>query len=356
MRSEVRGRAYSELVANFIVDVVCLHARLRRFRPLITNLYLTKRCNLRCRYCYPPGEEPNSDLQTLLTLLEKIRPHNPVINITGGEPLLYDDIVPILQRVRELKFRPVLLSTNALCVDRIIDHLHLIDHLIVSLDSLDEGVNDLMSGVAGTTPRILGAITRSAAVSREEGFKLTLHAVIAPETLTSIEPIVEFCDALNISVSVSPEHGRFDPHAGLRNNPRYVQLIDRLVELKRAGKPIACSTGYLRTIREFSPHRCYPFVSPRVEPDGRVYFPCQRIRNRHVFLQDYKNLCELMRKEAEWIADTRCSERCFLACYLEVDQYVNDPLPLVREFPVRQYLVGRTGARETMVQRGVIGG
>jgi hypothetical protein len=44
-----RGPPYKELARNFLVDLAAVRIRSRRFLPLMTNYYLTKRCNLRCR-------------------------------------------------------------------------------------------------------------------------------------------------------------------------------------------------------------------------------------------------------------------------------------------------------------------
>jgi MoaA/NifB/PqqE/SkfB family radical SAM enzyme len=307
----------------------------------MTNFYLTKRCNLRCRYCYPPGDEPELPVAQALELLERIRPRNPALNITGGEPLLYPGIEEVIRRASELRFQPILLSTNGLLVDRVVEVLHLVDHVVISLDSLEREVNERLTGVPGSTERIVRAIERCAELAPRKGFELTLHAVITPETIHGIEDILGFCESVGASLSLSPEHGRFDPNPALPGNEEYVALIDRLLELKRQGKPLLCSRGYLRAIREFAPHRCFPFLSPRVEPDGRVYFPCQRIANRHVYLQQFASLDELMRHEAEWITAPACMRRCFLACYLEVEQYVKNPLAAVAEPSMRRAVMGR---------------
>jgi MoaA/NifB/PqqE/SkfB family radical SAM enzyme len=301
-----------ELIRNFVIDVVSTRVKSRRFRPLMTNFYLTKRCNLRCRYCYPPGHEPELPVVQALELLERIRPRNPALNITGGEPLLYSGINEVIRRASELRFQPILLSTNGLLIDRVVEALHLVDHLVISLDSLERDVNEQLTGV-----------------------------VIRPETIHGIEDILRFCESVGASLSLSPEHGRFDPNPELPGNEEYVALIDRLIELKRRGKPVLSSRGYLRAIRDFAPHRCFPFVSPRVEPDGRVYFPCQRIAKRHVYLQQYPSLDELMRQEAEWITAPACRRRCFLACYVEVEQYLKNPLAAIAELSMRRAIVGR---------------
>jgi MoaA/NifB/PqqE/SkfB family radical SAM enzyme len=334
-------RPYTELARNFLVDVWSIRSGSRRFLPLMTNFYVTKRCNLRCRYCYPPGSEPELPVDDALALLEKIRPRNPALNLTGGEPLLHAGIRDLIRRGRELEFRPLLLSTNGVLIRRVVDELHLLDHVVISLDSLEREVNEVLTGVAGSTAKILEAIHRCAELSREQGFALSLHSVIAPETIGGIEHVLELCEQIGATLSVSPEHGRFSPHDGLPGNPQYTALIDRLLELKANGKPLACSTGYLRAIRGFDDHRCFPFLSPRVEPDGRVYLPCQRIMGRSVYLQDYPSLYELMRLEADLITDPDCSSRCFLACYVEVDAYLSNPISAVSELWMRRALLGR---------------
>jgi MoaA/NifB/PqqE/SkfB family radical SAM enzyme len=340
--SRARPKPYRELVANYLFDLVCVPLRIQRFRPLITNFYLTKRCNLRCRYCYPPGNEPELDGAAAIKLLEKIRPHNPVLNLTGGEPLLHKDFRMILRGARQLRFYPILLSTNGLLVDRFQDDLEHIDHLIITLHSPNPDINDVLTGVPGATAQIIRNIRLCAGLAAERDFSLTLHAVITSETLEEIERTLALCEEIGATLAVSPEHGTFHPSSDLPGNPRYNSLIDRLLELKAGGKPVASSSSYLRMIRDFSPHRCYPHISPRVEPDGRVYFPCQRIMQRAVHLQDYPSLARLMTAESKTRpADPDCCRRCFLACYLEVDRYINNPASLLREEVFRGWIRGR---------------
>jgi MoaA/NifB/PqqE/SkfB family radical SAM enzyme len=340
------SRPYTALARNFLVDVWSVRRGSRRFLPLMTNLYVTKRCNLRCRYCYPPGPEPELPVDATVALLEKIRPRNPALNLTGGEPLLYRGIKDLIRRARELDFRPLLLSTNGLLIRRVIDELHLLDHVVISLDSMQREVNETMTCVPGSTEKILEAVHRCAELSRSHGFALSLHAVIAPETIGGIEGILDLCEEIGATLSVSPEHGQFYPHEGLPGNAEYVGLIDRLIELKRRGKPLTCSAGYLRSIRDFTGHGCHPFVSPRVEPDGRVYLPCQRMPRRAVYLQDYPSLYELMRQEGERISEPDCVRRCFLACYVEVDAYLKNPFAAVEEMWMRRALLGKRSAAQ----------
>ena len=60
-----------------------------------------------------------------------------------------------------------------------------------------------------------------------------------------------------------------------------------------------------------------------------------------MYLQDYPSLYELMQREAEAITEPRCANRCFLACYLEVERYLDHPLTVIGNLPLRQLLLGR---------------
>ncbi len=335
-------KPYYELLINLIYNFISVHFHIKRFRPLMTNFYITKRCNLRCRYCYPPGNEKDMDIKLGLSLLEKIRPKNPAINFTGGEPLLHSNLPLLLQKAQQLNFYPILLSTNAYEVEKLFDLLPVIDNLIISLDSTDENINDTLFGVQGSTRQVMENIKRLALLRKKHNFNISLHAVLCPESLDGIAKLVSFCESLNLTLSVSPEHVDEYPHEALINNEKYVSNIKILKQLKRLGKPVACSLSYLNKIENFSKHLCYPFISPRVEPDGRIYFPCSRIKKSSVFLQNHESLYLLMRNEAEWMHTyNECHERCFLACFIEVERYVNNPLRLLNEMQFRQLTIGR---------------
>jgi MoaA/NifB/PqqE/SkfB family radical SAM enzyme len=232
------------------------------------------------------------------------------------------------------------LSTNGLLLHRVAHDLHLLDHVVISLDSVNETVNDEMFGVRGVTPRVLASIREAGELSRKHGFVLSLHTVVAPETLPGVEGILDLCEEVGARLSLSPEHGRFLPDPRLPGMPAYRDFVDRLLAWKKQGRPVFCSDSYLRAIRDFPSHGCFPLLSPRVEPDGRVYFPCQRIADRHVYLQDYQSLCELMRCEAAWATRPECSRRCYLECYLEVERYLRTPLAALSEAWMRRTLLG----------------
>jgi MoaA/NifB/PqqE/SkfB family radical SAM enzyme len=338
----VSKKPYYELLKNLLLDFLSVQLRLRLFRPLMTNMYVTKRCNLRCQYCYPPGDESDLSAGLGLSLLQKIRPNCPAINFTGGEPSLHPHLDSFLKKARQLRFRPVVVSTNAYEIENLTENLPLIDNVIVSLDSMDGSTNDALSGVPGVTQVIIANVERLARLRRQFRFNVSIHAVLCPANLDNIEDLVKFCDSLQITLSVSPQHIGPHPNNELINNGRYEAAIRKLRLLKREGWPVASSTSYLDKLERFAEHRCFPFFSPRIEPDGTVYFPCYCIRETAHNLMDHPNLYSLMKDKGEWMDKYQdCRRRCFLACYMEVEQYVGNPLRLLREIPFRTLTLGR---------------
>lgn len=109
---------------------------------------LTDRCNLRCSYCMPaeglawqPIEEQltNAELLRLMDIAVR-RLGIRTIRLTGGEPLLRKDLVPLVTDMAQLEPRPKLaLTSNGIGLDRRAEELAAagLDRINISLDTLD---------------------------------------------------------------------------------------------------------------------------------------------------------------------------------------------------------------------------
>jgi len=65
------------------------------------KLYLTRRCNFRCTYCYVPFKNEEAEPRVVDKIIELLT-DNDVLSIFGGEPLLFSDmIIDILNRLDE---------------------------------------------------------------------------------------------------------------------------------------------------------------------------------------------------------------------------------------------------------------
>ena len=105
------------------------HFLVDRFDRRATNLRvsLTDRCNFRCDYCMPPEGmpyQPKSEQLTIDELARVVRLTGELgvsrYRLTGGEPLLRRDIVPIVERLRAIDtVEELSITTNASLLDRL---------------------------------------------------------------------------------------------------------------------------------------------------------------------------------------------------------------------------------------------
>ncbi|KAK3333180.1 hypothetical protein B0T19DRAFT_118782 [Cercophora scortea] len=113
------------------------------------RISVTERCNLRCVYCMPEEGVPLSPSRSLLTtpeivLLSSLFVSQGVtkIRLTGGEPTVRRDILPLMQQLGALRphgLRELCLTTNGLSLHRKLDAM--VDAGLtavnLSLDTLD---------------------------------------------------------------------------------------------------------------------------------------------------------------------------------------------------------------------------
>ena len=272
-------------VLNYGLNLFKLLRGDRMLHPLVATYYVTTRCNLNCGYCEDFGAERNDQVETALPVddalrvLRAIRRGVDSLILTGGEPLLYPEIVPLVTRARrELGYRQLTLLTNGLLLPEREALLPSLDRLVISLDSVDP---ELWSGIVNTgldvTQTILDNIRIYARRQREMGYRMMVNCVLTPVTLPGAQAVLDFCGEHDLYVSFSPQAVGNWPHYDLLVSREYRAFLEKLIELKRRGAPILGSLDYLRTLLQFSPYSCYPTLAPRVMPNGDLLYPCRPI-------------------------------------------------------------------------------
>ncbi|MFX1294971.1 MAG: radical SAM protein [Promethearchaeota archaeon] len=103
-------------------------------------IHTTFACNLTCRHCYLGGSKKgyiDPDLfKSVVFQLEKLQ--GLKILISGGEPLLHPKIFDILESIKKIKLRKLLLSNGTLINEEIAKQLkNLVHEVQVSIDGTD---------------------------------------------------------------------------------------------------------------------------------------------------------------------------------------------------------------------------
>jgi cyclic pyranopterin phosphate synthase len=178
----------------------------RSFKTL--RVSLLNNCNLGCVYCTMGDEELKSNkavksafsaddlfhtIQQLHSLIDF-----KVIRLTGGEPLLYSAILPLLKKIYGLGIPQIKLTTNGLLLERLAVPLKEagMDSVNVSLDAVDEDVFFLMSR-RNKVDKIVRGIDAAIAT----GMEVKLNAVLMKGiNEQQIIPLLEFAFARGISI------------------------------------------------------------------------------------------------------------------------------------------------------------
>jgi molybdenum cofactor biosynthesis enzyme MoaA len=349
----------------------------RDLTPRVAVYYVTMQCNLNCAYCEDFGLRRNGQvtqnppLEDAKKILRVIRSGFSRLWITGGEPLTHPQILELLSYARnELKFQEISLITNGTLLSNFIEprrhedtekkqnknlrdsvspwlaktnhHLpitNLLDHLIISLDSLDPHALNLVSLPNFHAKDVIANVREAAKLQKVHGFKLSLNAVITPETLSSMDDLLNFCVKNHIWLSLSPQAVNNLPRYELVTSKEYRAFIEKVIALKKRDAPILGSYSYLKMLIDQTPYECFPTLAPRIMPDGWLAYPCRPMEKAGgeqgglaVNLLDVKNWDEAwsIAQQRYGEAPTSCVS-CFQQCYAEPSLMQARPLEYFRE-------------------------
>ena len=121
-------------------------------RPLISlRISITNRCNVRCFYCHHDGIVPenyemtSNEMQRIVKVAKTIGIEK--IRLSGGEPLIRDDIVDIVDKISSVGFRDISLTTNGVLLSRYAEALYNagLTRVNVSFDTLNPDTYKLIT-------------------------------------------------------------------------------------------------------------------------------------------------------------------------------------------------------------------
>src|SRR5213593_3845298 len=157
-------------------------------RPYTLIAELTYRCPLRCVYCSNPVEyarhRAELDTETWLRVFREAEALGVVqLNLTGGEPLVRDDLEALIEGARRLD-----LYTNLITSGVPLRRERLARFRALGLDSVQLSIQDVQ---ATDSDRIAGLRSfdrklEVAAWARELGFPLTINTVLHRDNLDHV--------------------------------------------------------------------------------------------------------------------------------------------------------------------------
>ena len=165
---------------------------------MLVSWNTTRACNLNCKHCYRDAGEKDKDelnLGEAENLLREIKLAGfKIVVLSGGEPLLREDIYEIIGYAKSTGLRPVL-GTNGTLIDKNVARRLKeagLQRVGVSLDSKNSQVHDDFRGANGAFDRVLRALE----VLREIDLEFQVHTTVTRYNYSEIESLIDFVAAL----------------------------------------------------------------------------------------------------------------------------------------------------------------
>jgi GTP 3',8-cyclase len=146
---EIKNKMDVEKLSPFVEQSINKNSSLdkvedRYNRPIISlRLSITNRCNINCLYCHHDGmvlskEEMTSDeIFQILKISKSLGVEK--IRFSGGEPLIRNDIIDIVEKTASLNFKDISITTNGILLGKYAEDLFNagLNRVNISFDTLD---------------------------------------------------------------------------------------------------------------------------------------------------------------------------------------------------------------------------
>lgn len=161
--------------------------------PRIISWNITLRCPLKCSHCYVDAGEKEADgvlsTEEAFAVIDQIRAiGTPVVVLSGGEPLMRDDLYEIARYGTKQGLRMAIGTSGYLIDQDAAKNLRNagIKVVAISLDSKDPATHDSFRGLNGVWERALQAIGHC----RDAGIAIQINMSVMRSSISDVEDVI----------------------------------------------------------------------------------------------------------------------------------------------------------------------
>ena len=176
-----------------------VESNITQTQPLWLLAEITYRCPLHCAFCYNPTDYADHTINELNTdewikVLRDARKMGALqLGISGGEPLLRDDIEDIVTEANQLGYYSNLITSGVGLTEKRIDAFKAggLDHIQLSMHDITEEISNFV-----TDTKTFKLKQKVAAMIKDRGYPMVLNVVIHRYNIGHIKEILEMAEKL----------------------------------------------------------------------------------------------------------------------------------------------------------------
>ncbi len=228
-------------------------------QPHHAQWLVTRRCNYRCLGCNVWKEQDKNEISTAevkkgLDILKKLGIIELVLS--GGDPLLRDDIGEIIQHSTK-NFMTTVYDNGSMAAKKI-DCLRGVDFAAISIDSLDAKKHDYIKDVPGAWKKAMETVE----ILHKEGIKVCVTPTISQLNLNEIVDMTNYFTKKDIPVwyclysydkTMDVDQlfkiGKANDEFIITDKKGMVKLCDDLIKMRKKNNKILISDKLLKTVK-----------------------------------------------------------------------------------------------------------
>jgi radical SAM protein with 4Fe4S-binding SPASM domain len=276
--------------------------------PVGATIELTHRCNESCQFCYLQKKDLLPELtteQVLFTIKKLVNSGVLFCTLTGGEPFIRRDIIPIIEAACTSDFFSVSIFSNGILLD---------DYHIAILKKYNKQINpfrmtvfshlsevhDAYTGISGGLKKIIANGEKLQA----EGIQVQLALPIMDFNIDSINSSISFFKKIGFIVNLST--AKLVNDINKSSQIEYMTSKEFFIKYLDSGESIINSSSdhcksppdYHTTSSEFLCRGLKNTIT--IDPEGNIH-PCTSFRNIiYGSIFDEKSIQEIIMKSKEY--------------------------------------------------------
>lgn len=230
------------------------------FVPRLIAWEITRSCNLQCKHCRAAAQagayEGELSLGEIKKVIDNVAAHfQPIVILTGGEPMLRPDLLDIVRYTRGAGLRPVMATCGTMLTeDRARELLEAgVQRISVSLDGPDAASHDAFRGVPGAFAASLAGIE----AARNADLPFQVNTTVTRHNMNDVARILDLAVKLGAAafhpfLLVPIGRGK-ELVDDLLNAEEYERVLHQIYDMSQSSpipfKP-TCAPHYYRVLRQ----------------------------------------------------------------------------------------------------------